>query len=280
MKRTFRSLAIVAAPLATLLIACGDRAVPASEGPVPESPPVVRPGGDDQQWGTIKGRVVWAGGPIPKPEAIDSSKEPMCKAKDGGPITRNTWVINPQNNGIRYAVVWLRTEEDKGKLPVHPDLAKIADKDKEVEVDQPCCMFEPPVVALREGQVLVAKNSSKIGHNVDWKGLQPSQGNNTLVPGGGKIEIKPKPSQFQLTISCGIHPWMKGYAWVFEHPYFCVTDADGNFEINNAPVGKYRMVVWHETGFRNQETRRKGDPIEIKPGVNDVGTLEFKPKKD
>jgi hypothetical protein len=280
MKRNLGFLALIVVPAATVFVACAERAAPASGEPTPKTPPVTRPAGDDQQWGTIKGRVVWAGDAIPKPEVIDTSKEPRCKAKDGGPVTREEWVVNPNNKGIRYVCIWLRTEEDKGKLPVHPDLAKIADADKEVVVDQPCCMFQPHGLALREGQVLVAKNSAEFGHNVDWKGIK-QVGGNTLVPPGGKLVIdKMKVTGFPIEISCGIHPWMKGWIWMFDHPYFTVTDADGNFEIKNAPVGKFRIVAWHETGWRNQDTGKKGDPIEIKPGVNDLGTLEMKPRKN
>jgi len=280
MNRTLRFVSLLAVSAAGIFIACTERPAPAASEPMPETARVERPAGGDQQWGTIKGRVVWAGDELPKPETIDTSKEPRCAAKDGGPVTRDTWIVNPKNKGVRFVCLWLRPEEEGGKLAVHPDLAKIPDKDKVVNVDQPCCMFEPHGVALREGQVLVANNSAQFAHNVDWKGLRPSQGSNQLIPPGGKLEINMKPSEFQITISCGIHPWMKGWARVFDHPYFAVTDADGNFEIKNAPVGKFRMVVWHETGYRNQDTGKKGDPIEIKPGANDLGTLEIKPRKE
>ena len=247
---------------------------PAAEALKPVSKPAE---GGDAKWGTIKGRMVWGGGEIPKPVVLDTSKEPLCAAD--GPVHSEKWVINSKNKGVRYVFVWLRPEEDKGQLPVHPDLEKI--KDTKVEIDQPCCKFEPHALALRKGQVLVAKNSSKFAHNFDWKGLLPQQGNNTLIPSGSKIEIEIKPSQYSINISCGIHPWMSGKIWVFDHPYFAVTDADGKFEIKNAPVGKFRIVAWHEEGgWRNQETKKAGDPIEIKPGENDLGTLEVKPLKE
>jgi hypothetical protein len=255
-----RTLRILAIPLLVILIGGVERAA-----------------GDDKQWGTIKGRIVWGGGDIPKPATLDTSKEPRCKTKDGGPITSDEWVINPKNKGVRYVCIWLRTEADNGKLPVHPDLEKA--KDEKVEIDQPCCMFEPHGLAIRKGTVVVAKNSSGFPHNVDWTGLKPQQGNNTLIPAGGKMELNIKPSEYPINVKCGIHPWMKGWIRVFDHPYFAVTDADGNFEIKNAPVGKFRIVVWHETGWRNQDTGKKGDPIEIKPGVNDLGALEIKPRK-
>jgi hypothetical protein len=230
---------------------------------------------EDGKWGTIKGRIVWGGDKIPVPAVLDTSKEAGCTAD--GPVQSEEWVINDKNKGVRYVFVWLRTEEEGGKLPVHPDLEKV--KEEKVEFDQPCCQFVPHALALRKGQVLVAKNTSKFAHNFDWKGLAPTQGSNTLIPPGGKIDVEMKPSQYQITISCGIHPWMKGWVRVFDHPYYAVTDADGNFEIKNAPAGKFRMVIWHETGWC-QDSKKLGDPIEIKPGANDAGKIEIKAKKE
>jgi hypothetical protein len=191
----------LALPVFAILMSCMANGTPAAPEVTVEThsaAPVVA--GDDQQWGTVKGRIVWAGDGIPKPTAIDTSKEPKCVAKEGGPITSDEWIVNPKNKGVRYVCIWLRAEDDKAKLPVHPDLAKIADKDKNVVVDQPCCMFEPHGLALRTGQTLVAKNSSQIAHNVDWSGLRPSQGNNTLVPAGADVQINMKPSEYPINL--------------------------------------------------------------------------------
>jgi plastocyanin len=251
---------------------------PAAADPPADAPVGVIAAGDDGQWGTIKGRIVWGGESLPKPVALNTGQEPRCKSKDGGPITSDEWVINSKNKGVRYVCVWLRANQ--GKLPVHPNLATIPDKDKEVVIDQPCCMFEPHGIAVREGQVIVAKNSAAFAHNVDWTGLRPTQGANQLVPPGGKYEIKMKPSEYPVNIKCGIHPWMKGWVRVFDHPYFAVTDEDGKFEIKNAPAGDWRIVIWHETGWRNQETGKQGDPIKVKANdVTDLGELKIEPRK-
>jgi hypothetical protein len=63
---------------------------------------------------------------------------------------------------------------------------------------------------------------------------------------------------------------MKMHIRVFDHPYFAVTDEQGNFEIRNAPAGEYRLVVWHETNGWVVGDKR-GMPIRIEPGK----TTEF-----
>lgn len=45
-----------------------------------------------------------------------------------------------------------------------------------------------------------------------------------------------------------MHPWMDAKMFVFDHPYFAVTDDNGRFTIDKAPAGPCRLVVWHEDG--------------------------------
>jgi hypothetical protein len=42
---------------------------------------------------------------------------------------------------------------------------------------------------------------------------------------------------------------------VVDHPYFAVTDKDGNFTIKNVPPGKYTVEAYHlKAGAKTQET--------------------------
>jgi hypothetical protein len=38
---------------------------------------------------------------------------------------------------------------------------------------------------------------------------------------------------------------MYAYAGVQAHPFFAVTDADGNFKIANVPAGSYTLTAYH-----------------------------------
>ena len=55
---------------------------------------------------------------------------------------------------------------------------------------------------------------------------------------------KSEPDPFY--IKCDVHPWMKTWVLVSDHPYFAVTDAKGNFSIEGIPAGTYEVVCWQE----------------------------------
>ena len=48
---------------------------------------------------------------------------------------------------------------------------------------------------------------------------------------------------YPVRLSCDIHPWMSAWIFVFEHPYYAVTDEKGRFRIENVAAGEYQLVV-------------------------------------
>lgn len=230
-------------------------------------------------WGDIAGRVVWGGAQIPPQANINIGANPDAAAcQKNGPLKDEYWVVNEKNKGLKNTFIWLEPATKGEKLPVHPSLTKV--EQKKVEVDQPTCTFIPHAVALREGQILVAKNSSAIAHNFKWTGNPTvNPGGNVLLPPGASKEIDDlKADRIAIAIECNIHPWMKGWVRVFDHPYFAVTDADGNFTIKSAPAGEYRMKVWHGSGgWLGGAAGKNGQPITIKTGGNTVGDLPYPP---
>ena len=231
-----------------------------------------------EPWGTVQGRVVWAGEDAPTPTPVVMDKDQAVCSKNG-PIYKMDYVVNPKNKGVRWAVVWLVDADDYQKaLPVHPDRKEVAQK--ELVLDQPCCQFEPHVVCLREGQTLTARNSGTIPHNtkIDSPGDNPNL--NPLIPPGASASVPNWKADWRPSlVSCGIHPWMSAYLRVFDHPYFAVTDEDGQFKIEKAPAGKYRIVAWQESVGYLDKSLKRGDPIEIPPaGVAEVN-FPVKPKE-
>ena len=217
-----------------------------------------------QTWTTITGRVVFPEDkPIPQRAALNVNQAP-CLAK--GPILDEATLINPKNRGIQNVVVFLRPlntdQKEFAKGQIHPDDVKR--KPAEVVIDQPCCMFVDRVTVARPGDTLVVKNSSAIVHNFFW--VSEKNGNHNVNVPAGKDWTLPQKLEFErapIQYKCTVHGWMTGYVRIFDHPYFAVTDADGNFEIKNAPVGDFRIVYWHESGLRGGAKGRFGEPITL-----------------
>jgi hypothetical protein len=253
-----------------------------------------------QEWGTLKGQVLYTGTDKPNQKAV-VDKDPNACLKNG-PILKEDLIVNTKNKGLRWVVVFLAAD-DNGKadhtaaLPIHPSLKN--PKEKSVVMDQPCCKFEPHIVTLREGQNFIGKNSSGLTHNMRVIGVGPNGKNTTnlILPPKmeqpmGKFPWVPSftasLSNLPNPVSCDIHKWMHGWVFVFAHPYFAVTDEDGKFTIEKVPAGKYRLILWHEKdGWALSENGKPGDRhgrlITIKAGkptVLDKLEVKDKPKDD
>ena len=70
-----------------------------------------------------------------------------------------------------------------------------------------------------------------------------------------------------MSVVCNIHPWMKAYFFVLDHPYFAVTDEKGRFEIQGLPAGEYTLSAWHEK-FAEQEAKITVGTTECLPEQN------------
>jgi hypothetical protein len=233
----------------------------------------------DDKWATVKGQVVFpADKTLPKraPLGVTQDKD-HCLSK--GDILDESVIVNPKNRGVKNVVIFLRPDSKDAKAAfaadqIHPDDAKR--KPAEVSIDQPCCMFVNRITLARVGDTLVVKNSSPVAHNFFW-----SSGNN------GEFNVTvPKMEQWKMPAAlvkeappvgykCTIHGWMTGYVRIFDHPYYAITDENGNFEIKNAPAGKFRIVYWHENGLKGGAAGRFGEEIEIKGPTTELKPTEF-----
>lgn len=232
-----------------------------------------------QGWGTIKGKVVFDGVVVPAPAPL-AGVIPACLAN--GPILAEKLVVDPKSRGVRWVMVWIAVEnkdaaDHAAVPPIHPALQK---PDKlDVIVDQPCCKFEPHVFGVRTGQNVIGKNSSALLHNMFFQGRSLND-NKGINPGGQHVWQANllKPHFLPTTVSCSIHPWMSCRMFVFTHPYYCVTDKDGNFEIKNAPAGNFRLMVWQEeNGWVHQGNDKNGQAVTVKNGaVTEVPAIKFK----
>ena len=66
-----------------------------------------------------------------------------------------------------------------------------------------------------------------------------------------------------VLIKDDVHPWMRMWVGVVEHPFFAVTGADGAFEFRGLPPGEYTIQVWHEryVGVSREIVVKEGSPL-------------------
>ena len=83
-------------------------------------------------------------------------------------------------------------------------------------------------------------------------------------------------------IKCDVHPWMKSYVSVFNHPYFAVTDDTGHYQIDNIPPGTYEVIAWQEMSLKkNKDWLVKKTTVTITEGdTSQSFTYKKPPKKE
>ena len=70
-----------------------------------------------------------------------------------------------------------------------------------------------------------------------------------------------------VQVFCNVHPGMRAMIVVTPNRYFTRADAEGRFEIDRVPAGKYQLVAFHE---RCEEQHR-----EIEAGPNSSDEASF-----
>lgn len=225
-----------------------------------------------ENFGTIKGRLVWGGAEIPKPlvevEQGKSKNDPEICAKNA-PILSKALVVDPKTKGVAYGFAYLvRPKGENPKL-----LADLLKANPTVEVDQKNCEFIPHCTAINKGQTLIFKSSDPASHNVNYNGFSNNPFNQVIQP-NAKVERNLVAERLPIEIKCNIHPWMTAYAMVFDHPFFAVTKEDGSFEIKGVPAGPQKIVLWQEKIGFVTPNRAAGKPIEVKAGETlDLGDI-------
>jgi hypothetical protein len=185
------------------------------------------------EWGAIKGRFVVDGQP-PKPSPLVVTKDQFCI--DNPP--KNETLIVGEEGALANVAVYIRLGR-RDKIDVHPDYE--AQLSESVELDNKACHFVPHVTLVRTGQPLVLKNSDPVGHNTNLGVF------NQIIPAGGQTPTKiTRDAALPMPVTCNIHPFMKGWVLVQDHPYMAVSAEDGTFEISNIPAGKRAFAFWHE----------------------------------
>lgn len=225
----------VAVLLATAL-ACGgaptdseDESAPPSDASEAQAPSV-----DLTDAGSIRGLVRYAG---PDPDApIDFAADPMCAELHDGPVTTQQVVGDAGRLGNVF--VYVRSGLEGERFPVPAEAATVSQKG---------CIYRPHVIGLMVGQTLVIRNDDPTLHNVHAEPEANRAFNQGQPFPGMELERTFSEPELLIPVKCDVHPWMRAWVSVVEHPYFAVTGTDGTFAIERLPPGEYTLEAVHET---------------------------------
>jgi hypothetical protein len=158
------------------------------------------------------------------------------------PLPEERLIVDPKTKGIANIVVYLK----KAPKTIHPNLK--ASKEKQIVFDQKNCRFTPHVLLARTDQEILVKSDDPVNHNTHTHPFRNQELNFLVQPNdrAGVPVLYKEPEFLPTPVNCDLHPHMKAYWLIMDHPYMALTDAEGKFKIENLPEGDYEFTVWHE----------------------------------
>jgi plastocyanin len=222
-----KSLAVVAfaAPLA--FVACGEKQEPPAAAPATTqaAAPAAGAGGTATGSASIAGKISFAG-TAPAAEKVKVSADPFCQKEHKDGLERKT--VDVKDGGVKDVFVYVKS----GVTGTYPAPTEA------VELDQQGCMYKPHLIAVQVGQPIKIKNSDETLHNIHPRPAV-NQEFNIGQPRKGMESTKSfDKKEVMIPVGCDVHPWMRSYLSVLDHPFFA--------EIKNLPPGEYEVEAVHE----------------------------------
>jgi plastocyanin len=183
--------------------------------------------------GTIEGTVRFVGDP-PEPLPIVLTNGEMRLVD-----------VNTSDQGLRSAVVSVAdatSESTPASLPA-------------VTITQRGYVFIPMILAIREGQRVRFTNEDSANHSVrSTDRFVPNRfGIYTGTNQDYQRSFTVNPSGRPIVLGCDIHDWMVGWIYVFNHPFYTMTDGNGKFTITGVVTGKHTLSVRHPGGSLHRD---------------------------
>jgi plastocyanin len=151
------------------------------------------------------------------------------------------YVADAKQGRLAEAVVCLTDRRLRGfRLPT---------ESQTVIIDQEDYRFVPETVAVRLGDKVRFTNSDATLHNVMALGGD-ERFNVSLSQDGEFLQSFTRAGNLKqpVKIGCSFHSQMQAWIFVFDHPFYAVTGADGQYRFEGVPPGEYTLELMHPAG--------------------------------
>jgi len=212
---------------------------------------------DEANAATVTGKVAFSGDK-PAMRTIDMSANPACARAHAGSPPKSEEVVVNDNGTLKNVFVWVKSGLPERAWPV---------PSTPVELAQKGCMYGPHVIGVMANQNIKIVNGDPTNHNIhplpkinqEWNESQPPKGEDKLKHFARE--------EVMIPVKCNVHPWMRSYIGVVNHPFFAVTGDDGTFTIKGLPPGTYTLEAWHEK-YGPQD-------VQVTVGAKESKTVDF-----
>lgn len=211
---------------------------------------------------TVQGKTSFKGTP-PASKGLQMSSDLQCRHGHTKKPVAEDYVIGP-NGELANVFVYVKRGLEGKTIPAPKDKAKL---------DQKGCVYKPHVIGVQTNQEVEISNSDATLHNVNARPKSNRPFNFAQPVQGMKSTKMFEKAELLIPLKCDIHPWMRSYIHVVDHPYFNVSNESGEFKIENLPAGTYTVEAVHE------ELGTKTKEITVKDGESPSIAFEFSKTK-
>jgi hypothetical protein len=230
-----KSFAVLTLGVLPVLACGGSTPEPTPAAPPSAAAPAAAPAAGAS---SIAGKVSFEG-TLPAAEKVKTSADPKCQAMHPQGLDKK--IVDGKDGGLAHAFVWLKSGVT-GSYPAPTTPALL---------NQEGCEYRPHMVAVQTGQTITIKNDDDTLHNIHPKPTTNKEFNIGQPRKGMEAQRSFDKQEVMIPVGCDVHPWMRSYISVVDHPFFAITNDDGSFEIKNVPPGDYEVEVIHEK-LKNQ----------------------------
>jgi hypothetical protein len=188
----------------------------------------------------------------------------MVRLGAGTELVDQAWLVG-KDGGLANCVVLLYPKGIKGSFPVTPLVNVLFEK---VLVG-----YAPRVLVVPPGSKVTLRN-----RNSPCRGFISGSPWHTFaehVPAGKQkvVTLGRRPGPFP--VRCDLRPYMLGWIYVADTPYYATTGQDGAFRIAHVPAGDYAVRVWHE---REGRLTAAAGPLHVTVRPRQASALHYRIK--